>query len=254
VSKKAAALFPGIATAEGNLKNLDTLKDAFVGHTRLVIIFSDLTLDMELVKKTVSQYAYEAGVKQIVDISSITAGFPWKTTFIGDAHYRAERAISSIPNRGTCVTLRPGRFMSNMLNFDRVHPDNVIRDTQDPNESVGWVSPNDIAAVAAAVVTEDVEKHGDLVYELIGDSLTQTQRAEVLSRVLDKTITFQRIKTLDKYNNLIRFGFPHVAAFGLCSNPLTAPPDGIVSTAFPILIGREPETLEEYAIKNKHAL
>lgn len=254
---KVQSLFPSgeskINVVEGDLNNLDGIKDAFKGHTRLFLLVNALALNLEHIKKTVATYAYEAGVKQIVDISSVTAGYAWKTNVIGDTHARAERAMDTIPHRGKLVALRPGRFMSNMIMFDRIY-DGVIYDTYDPEEYLGWISPNDIAAVAAAILTEEIEKHDDAVYELIGVRVTPNQRAEMLSRVLDKKITYQQVPALDRYNQLRKIGFAHLTAFEFSSKTATSPPDGRVTDGFHILIGRGPETLEEYSIKNKDLL
>lgn len=253
---KLNSLFPkgNIKVVEGDLHNLDSFKEAIKGHTRLFFVISDFTLSIEHVKKSIATYAYEAGVKQIVDISTMAAGYPWKSSFVGDTHLQAEKAVSAIPNRGRFVALRPGRFMSNILTFDIIHPDGVIRDMYEPNASLGWVSPNDIAAVAATVLTDDIEKHGDSVYELIGDTVTSNQRAEFLSRLLEKKITYQQIAPVDKYNQFIKAKFPHVLAYSLTCYPVAATADEVVTKNFPILIGREAETLEEFATKNKEFL
>jgi uncharacterized protein YbjT (DUF2867 family) len=251
---KVASLFPTVATVQGNLNNLDVMKEAVKGHTRVFMFASDFSLSVEYVKSTIAKHAYAAGVKQLVDISSITAGHPWHTSFTGDSHFNAEQIISQLPNRGTLVALRPGRFMSNMLTISRVGTDGVVRDTQDGDEHVGWISPDDIAAVAAAVLTEDVGKHGDAVYELVGDYLTQNERANVLSRALGRTVTYEQVGVVDKYNQLIKFGIPHGFAYKLACNRVPSPADGTITKGFPILIGRGPETLEEYAIKNKDLL
>ncbi|KAG1345678.1 hypothetical protein G6F62_004077 [Rhizopus arrhizus] len=79
----------------------------------------------------IASWAWEANFKQVVDISSILY---------------AEKALFELSDRGSLVTLRPGRFMT-MLAFD--HP-------------------------KAVIFGEDIKKHDDLVYELNEDVVNPT--------------------------------------------------------------------------------
>lgn len=250
---KVASMFPtgDISVVEGDLQNLDPLKDAVKGHTRLFFLVADFALSMVDIKRTIATYAYEAGVKQIVDLSSLSAGFAARTNSIGEKHLDAERAVASIPNRGAYVTLRPGRFMSNMTTFDRILPNNTIVGTEHPDEPLVWISPNDIGAVAAAVLTDDIAKHGDAVYELLGARSTPSERVQALSRVLGKEVKYQQVTATEKYNQLIKSHLPHLLAYDLSVVPVLKVPEGNLTTNFPILIGREAETLEEYIVKAK---
>ncbi|CEG65258.1 hypothetical protein RMATCC62417_02074 [Rhizopus microsporus] len=149
-----------ISVVQGDYNDLAPIKEGLKGHTRLFLLIADLQ-NMVHLKKTIAAWAYEA----------------------------AEQAIYNLPNRGAFVALRPGRFMSNVLTFERIHEDAII-DKSDPDAREGWVSTNDIGAVAAVVLSEDVEKHGDSVYELISDVVTPAQRAEIFSRVLGRPINY----------------------------------------------------------------
>jgi hypothetical protein len=50
--------------------------------------------------------AYEAGVHQILDISSFIASRGLRVSYIAAIHYESERANSDIPNRCKYVALR----------------------------------------------------------------------------------------------------------------------------------------------------
>lgn len=89
-----------------------------------------------------------------------------------------------IPNRGHIVNLRPGSFMSNLLYTDRPLHSGKIFDTSDSNYPQGWISTNDIGAVVAVILCEDISKHGDAIYTLIGDVRTPAERAQILSCLL----------------------------------------------------------------------
>jgi uncharacterized protein YbjT (DUF2867 family) len=242
---------PFINVIHGDLADLTHLKEGLSGHTRLFLLYSGLE-DFVEKKVAIAKLAYAAGIKQILDISSITAGESWRSGYVGAIHRDAEQGILDVPSRGTLVVLRPGRFMSNILTFERPSPDGLMYDTVDANETQGWISPNDIGAVAAAILSEDIKKHGDIVYELIGDVVTLDERSSIASRVLERPIRYQKVSTFSKYDQLMKTGmFPHGAAYNLAGNIPTLSPTTTISTGIPILIGREPETLEQYILSNK---
>ncbi|KAG0939821.1 hypothetical protein G6F31_015245 [Rhizopus arrhizus] len=217
--EKVNALFSGnelVKTLQGDYNDLSPLKEGLKGHTRLFLLISDFSKFSQL-KETIATYAYEAGVKQIVDISSLTVSFPWRSNFIGNNHRLGEEVILNIPNRGYLVALRPGRFMSNLMVFEVPH-DDVIASSTDADVPEGWISPNDIGDVAAVILTEDIEKHKDAVYELNGDSVTPAQRTDIFSRAVGRPFTFKKISAAEKYNMLINFGhMPHHMAFAIKS-------------------------------------
>ncbi|KAG1471289.1 hypothetical protein G6F56_002210 [Rhizopus delemar] len=242
-----------VQVVQGDYDDLAPLKEGLKGHTRLFLLIADL-LKMVDLKKKISSWAYEAGVKQIVDISSVWASMPWRSTSIGASHYYAEKAIYEIPNRGAFVTLRPGRFMSNLFFFDGPKGDYVV-DTLEENSTQGWISPNDIGAVAAVVLSEPVEKHADLVYELSGDLVTPAQRTQYLSRAIGREFTYKKISPKEKYDAIMSIDhFNHAFAYTLAASLSSFDiqhhhiSDGII-----ILLGREPETLEKFIFDNKAA-
>lgn len=132
--------------------------------------------------------------------------------FVDNSHFNAERPVSQILYHGKSVALRPGRSMSDMLTFSRVDPGGIIRDKQDPDDHV---SLHDNALVATAVLTNDNSKHGDFVYELVGVSLDRNTRAEILSTVSGKTITYLNgdYVVMDKYDQFIKLGIPDSLAW-----------------------------------------
>ncbi|CAO0794534.1 unnamed protein product [Mucor circinelloides] len=243
-----------IHVIQGDLADLTSLKEGLSGHTRLFLLYSNFE-DFVEKKVAIAKLAYAAGIKQILDISAINASESWGSGRIGVLHRDTEQGILNIPQRGTLVALRPGRFMSNFLTFERPSSDGVIQDTANGNQSQGWISPNDIAAVAAAVLTDDVQKHGDIAYELIGDVVTPNELTSIASRVLNRPISYQEVSASTKYDHLMTTGrFPHAGAYHIATSIPTMPPITTISTGIPILIGREPETLEQFISLNKASL
>lgn len=256
---KVASLFSvandeaAFKVVQGDFQELASLKNALPGHTRLLVIVADL-INMIEIKKAIALAAYAAGVKQIVDISSLSATAPWRSTYLGNLHQASEKAIvaAATAHDAHVVTLRPTRFLSNLLVYDRPGPTAFV-DSADPEAPQGWISPNDIGALAAVVLSEDIQKHGNGVYEMIGDVITANQRAEILSRVLGRPIAYQRLSALDRYNGLQKhlpfLPFQILYDWAIMQDRFPELSRGLV-----ILLGREPETFEAYLQANKKVI
>ncbi|KAF1802559.1 hypothetical protein V8B55DRAFT_1481020 [Mucor lusitanicus] len=250
--EKVASLFSSdlVSVVKGDYSDLSPIKEGIKGHTRLLLLVADFG-DFINVKKTVATYAYEAGVQQVVDISSFSVNMGWRTSVIGSHHYHGEKAVFDIPNRGYFVALRPGRFMSNHFGMARPIADKGLYDTSEPSRAQGWISPNDIGAVAAVVLREDVKKHSDAVYNLTGDVVTGAERAIIFSRITGHEIKYIQVPAVQKYNKIMESGhFPHLFAIDLVDN-LDSNDDDKITPCIEILLGRKPETLEEYLSANK---
>ncbi|KAG1050194.1 hypothetical protein G6F43_007513 [Rhizopus delemar] len=242
-----------VKVVQGDYEDLSPLKEGLRGHTRLFLLIADLKKMVEY-KKQIALWAYEAGVQQVVDISSAWVSFPWRSTPIGTLHYYSEKAIFDLPNRGSYVTLRPGRFMSNLMLFDGPQGDRVL-DVLEADAIQGWISPNDIGAVAAVVLSEEVEKHHDAVYELSGDLATPAQRTDYLSRAVGRPLTYQKITAAEKYDRIMSTGyFKHTFAYCLAASATTVDMQHLhITDGIEILLRRKPETLEQYILANKDA-
>jgi uncharacterized protein YbjT (DUF2867 family) len=256
--EKASAMFSQhnsdlVQIIKGDFVDLSPIQEGIKGHTRLFLLVGDFSSFVKT-KHTIAKYAYEAGVKQIVDISSFTVNMGWRTSVIGSNHYLGEKAIFDIPNRGHFVALRPGRFMSNMFNMTRPLADGAVYDQADADHPHGWISPNDIGAVAAVVLSEDFEKHCDAVYNLTGDVSTSAQRVQALSRILGREVAYRQVSPAQKYAKIMESGhFPHLFALDLCDN-LELEDNAKVTPCIEILLGRKPETMEEYLAANKSSI
>ncbi|KAG1179364.1 hypothetical protein G6F70_001132 [Rhizopus microsporus] len=220
---------------QGDYKDIIPLKEGLKGHTRLFLLIADV-YNMIPLKKTIAAWVYDAAS-------------------IGVKHYESEQAIYHLPNCGAFVALRPDRFMSNIFLYDGLQSSNdIIFDTVDADKLQGRVSPNDIGAVATVALSEDIEKHGDLVYEHISDVATSTQRAAYLSRILVREIKYKQINSLEKYEifmNIAHFNHPfaYCLSTALVSYDVRNP---TITDVIHVLLRRKPETLEKYLEDNKH--
>ncbi|CAO3649656.1 unnamed protein product [Cunninghamella blakesleeana] len=261
---KVADLFPNhmnsdlLTIVQGDLSDLTSLKEALPGHTRLFLLVTDL-INLPDIKASIAKFAYEeAGIQQIIDISSGTVSYPWRVHSAGYKHYLGEKSILDLaeqqPKKRFFVALRPGRFTSNCLTHDRPTENGLIVDTVPFDKEQGWISPNDIGAIAAVILQDDISKHGNAVYELIGDTVTPKRRAELFTEILDNghTYTYQQITPLAKYQKLapLLTSFPFNLVYDFCTFREL---DTYVTPGISILLGRDPETLEQYIKKNKRA-
>lgn len=255
---KVASLFPtGDETAlnvvQGDVQDLATLKKALAGHTRLLLVVNNFE-NMVKIKTDVAQAAYAAGIKQIVDISSLSVTDAWRNSYISTIHRESEQAIldAAKAHDANAVTLRPTRFLSNLLHYDRPGPTAFV-DSADPDAPQGWISPNDIGALAAVILCEDTKKHRNSAYAMVGDVITARQRAEILTRVLGRPIAYQQQSVLERYNALCALlPFPLFPALYDLANLRDHYP--LLSRGLVILLGREPEKFEAYIQANKQAL
>ncbi|KAI8149099.1 hypothetical protein BJV82DRAFT_590629 [Fennellomyces sp. T-0311] len=201
----------------------------------------------------IAQKAYTSGVRKIVHCSSISAGFPWRTSLVGEVHRASEAGIMSIPNRGGYVTLRPAHFMSNHLGLEMetIKASNTIVDVVDPEAVQQWISTNDIDLPAANILQEPIEKHADSVYEMIGDIVSCTDRAKPVGHALGRKIIYVKAKPEELYNNMIKAGFPHALAYEFTTEA-TMPEK--ISPGLSVLLKRQPETLAQWLEANKAAL
>lgn len=250
---KASPSFSQLTIVQGDYNDLTSFRKSIAGHTRLVLLAADL-VGLGRIKHAYAEAAYAAGVKQVVDISSQSVSYPWRVGAIGRAHRDAEERILAIPNRGAFVALRPSGFMSNTLVFEgeTIKHMNTFFDTLAADETSELISPNDIGALAAIVAQDPVEKHGDAVYEMTSQLVTPTERARILSKALGREIKYQQVSPKDKYEALRnKAHMPHAMAYDLATftSLYTIP-----SLGLSILLGREPETYEEYIEANKAAL
>ncbi|KAK4513857.1 uncharacterized protein ATC70_005863 [Mucor velutinosus] len=251
---KVATMFPQanndlLKVVQGDFEDLSPIKEAVKGHTRLYLIASDMSTYAQ-VKKTIATYAYAAGVKQIVDISSSYIDHGWRTTAIGQMSYLAEAGMFDIPNRGYLVTLRPTRFMGNLLGQMSRHVNQGVFNNVPKDFEQGWASNNDIGALAAVILQEDIHKHKDAVYNMTSDVCTPAQFTAILSKIVGKDLPYHQITDVQMYNALIQaniFSHPVALEFIDYRNEKSAS----VTPCIEIMLGRTPETLVQFLNANK---
>ncbi|KAI9261558.1 hypothetical protein BDA99DRAFT_511742 [Phascolomyces articulosus] len=243
-----------LTVIQGDYIDLTPFHQAIQGHTRLFLLVPDME-DMGDIKITLGEKAYEAGVKQIVDVSVQTTA--WREYQALLPHQEAETAlfhsVHRKKNKGRLVSLRPSNFMSNLLFVsDTIQHKHSFMDAAGPDEYQEYISPLDIGQVAARVLMDPVEKHGDTGYELIGDVKTPQQRATLLSKLLGRTIRYEQVAPQVVYDMYLQLGLGHALSF--CAASYQAKNNlPTVSRGLSILLGRDPESVEEWYKRNKDA-
>ena len=247
---------PNVTLVQGDYSDFTPLEKSIAGHTRLFVLTSNQQA-MAQTKGDIAKIAYAAGVRQIVDVSSITVDIRL-STYLGQSHKSGEEAIRAAkkfsPNSSELgyVSLRPWRFYSNhiMIFKEAINVKNIIPGTATADTIQGWVSPNDIGALAAIILQEPIAKHGDAIYPMVSQLLSGKQRAEIFTKLLGRSITYQRSSIKEQYEilNTTFHGALHKAAYDLAQD---LEPDFHYSPGLSLVLGREPETLEEWVLKNK---
>ena len=132
----------------GNYSSVYIYTKAIQDHTRLFLLVADVVnkpASMSQIKETFGKIAYEQGVRQIVDLSSVSVSFYGKRGVIGYMHTTAEEKLWALadenPQERSLVPLRPGAFMTNhfMSDFHHVKHSNKLIDCGAPSSTIIWI-------------------------------------------------------------------------------------------------------------------
>jgi uncharacterized protein YbjT (DUF2867 family) len=110
----------------------------------------------------------------------------------------------------------------------------------------------DISDLAVVILTESVEKHDRMIYEMGSEALTNEQRAAIFSKVLGRPIKYEQQSLDDFYNHYIKFGMLHGAVYNLVSFFL----HNISNDTTPelsLVLGRPLRTFEDWLKENAQA-
>jgi NAD(P)H dehydrogenase (quinone) len=160
-----------------DLDQPETLPDALSGIDR-IFLSTGYTVAMVHQSKTIVDAAADAGVKFIVHLGVFGNG---RLTYAyGTWHEMVERYVEG---SGVAWThLHPHFFMDNLLAAAPVVDGKFYWFMG--NQPVGWIAPEDVAAVAAKVLSDGPEQHGGKQYWLSTEILNGTQSAAEISQGL----------------------------------------------------------------------
>ncbi len=212
-SQKDAEAFSNIENAEtvtADFNDANIVAAALKGIERTFLL-TNSSEQAEAQQKTFVEEAKRAGIKHIVKLSQWAADKNSSVRFLR-YHAAVERKIK---DSGIAYTfLRPNLFMQGLLGFkDTIISQNkffaAIGDAK-----ISAVDVRDIAAVAAAALTET--GHAGKIYNLTGpEALTHKEMAEKLSAALNRKIEFVNVSPQAMREALKAAGFPEWQLEGL---------------------------------------
>ena len=176
--------------------------------------------------------ALQAGVERIVKLSVRSVGHGG-TDPITTWHRAGEEAIRDSGIGWTF--LRPTALMSNALNWAPMIATDQVVHAPFAAGRAAVVDPADIAAVAAASLTQDGHNHR--VYELTGpEPLSPTDQVAILSHVLDRDLRYAETDPADTLAQMVSYGMPEELAHAIIEmfrstlKPYNSEPTGDITT------------------------
>ena len=175
----------GVEWVEADLADRGGLAGVLEGCDRVFLLTGN-TVDMVRLQSNAIRAAGQAGVERVVKLSALGAT-DHSRSVIGLWHYNVERKLKDSGLGWTL--LRPHHFMQNLLDpvtFDR--EEGVIYSASGEG-AIPFIDTRDIAAVAAAVLTEDA--HLEETYTLTGpEAVSYREATAIVSDVLGRALEY----------------------------------------------------------------
>ncbi|MER6566064.1 NAD(P)H-binding protein [Streptomyces sp. NPDC001093] len=229
---------PGVRAVAADLGEPQSLTPALEGAKALFLLVAGED------PAGILRRAAAAGVGKVVLLSSQGAGTR-PDTYAHAARFEAAVAESGLP----FTVLRPGGLASNALAW--AEPVRRYRIAAAPFADVAlpFVDPDDVAAVAAAVLRED--GHDGVTYTLTGpEPTTPRQRAAAIAAALGEPVTFVEQSREDAHAQMVRFMPPAVAEGTLAVLGSPTPEEQAVGADVARLLGRPAAPFSAWAARN----
>ena len=204
------AALPGIELVSGDLGDPDSLTAALKGIKRAFLL-TNSSEQAETLQLGFVDAARQAGVQHIVKLSQLAASINSPVRFLR-YHAAVEQHIRA---SGIAYTfLRPNLFMQGLLGFSSTIAAKGMFFASIGEARVSLVDIRDIAALAAAALTE--QEHEGKIYNITGpEALTHAEIAAQFSAVLGREIRFINVSPEEMRQAVIGVGFPLWQADGL---------------------------------------
>ncbi|MFA4869766.1 MAG: NAD(P)H-binding protein [Pedobacter sp.] len=206
----------GATAAIGSVEDVAFLTKAFSGKDAIYTMVppnfgaSDIRGFISNVGKKYAEAIEAAGVKQVVNLSSIGADLDGGTGPIAGLH-DVEQIYSKI--EGVAVkNLRPAYFYVNFLgNVDMVKHAGILGSNYGADTPLVLVHPNDIAAVAAEELQQTFT--GKSIRYIVSDESTGRNVASVLGAAIDKPeLPWVEFSDEDALQGMMQAGLPEPMA------------------------------------------
>jgi uncharacterized protein YbjT (DUF2867 family) len=209
-------------------------------------------LDIDAHDQRVVAAAQQAGLERIVKLSVLSVGHG-ATDPITAMHRAGEASIRDLGVEWTF--LRPTAYMSNALNWAPMITTEKVVYSPFAAGRAALVDPADIAAVAAACLTQD--GHNDRVYELTGpEPLGPSEQVAILSQVLGVDLSYAEADPAATLAQWTSYGMPNDLAdaimlqFHSTLEPFNSELTGDIST----VTGRPPRSFTEWSEAHRSEL
>lgn len=201
---------PHVQTVSGDLADPASFQDALQG-IETAFLLTNSSEQAESLQISFVETAHRAGVRHIVKLSQFAASESSPVRFLR-YHASVENRIRELGF--TYTFLRPNLYMQGLLSFKDYIKDKGHFFACIGNARVSLVDVRDIAAVAAACLTQT--GHENKIYDITGpDPLSHHEMAGILSRVLNKPVQFIEVSPGQMKAGLDAAGFPSWQADGL---------------------------------------
>ena len=241
-AEKAAALATkGVDVLKGDLEDPASIDAAMQGVSRVVLV-SPPVVQQEL---NVIDSAVRAGVEHVVKITAkASADSP-----IARRRNQAEIESALIASGIGYTLLRNNAYMQNFLMMAPGIAKTDSFSTATGDGRIGHIDARDVAAVAAGIAASPSAHIRKTYWPTGPEVLSGAEVAAVLSRVLDRTITFHPITLEEQKQAMIDVGLPEAVADDnaravalMADGDCDYLTDDVLS-----ILGRAPRSFEQFA-------
>ncbi|RPF35161.1 NAD(P)H-binding protein [Streptomyces sp. TLI_185] len=194
-----------------------------------------------------AEAAARAGVRRLVKLSVLDAGAG--SDVIARWHAEAEAAVTDPSRAWAWTLLRPGRFMSNALQWAgqlRAGDEVAVPFADRPAASI---DPADLAEVAALALTPaSTDEHAGKAYELSGpQSLTPRQELAILGETLGRDLHVRPVPDEAARAGMTEYGFPPEVVDAIMQRTLESDRGAEVLPTVEKVLGRPARTFAKWA-------
>ena len=173
-------------TVCGDLRKKDFLKEVMRGIDTVVYVPVLLDYDEDLIANQVTDAAFEAGVKQFIQMSVCHPGLSTLLQHTKKLHAEEHLKLLGFKNYWNFTILQPLHYMQN-VSVSSILETGIYPNFKPLDHKLGYVDAYDVAE-AAAIVAGAGEKHKYATYELCGsDMLSINEIAEMVARQSGRT-------------------------------------------------------------------
>lgn len=190
-NKAAQIAAMGAVAAIGSVRDTTFLTAAFKGADAVYTMVPPLATsedyyeDVAAIAANYHQALADAGVKYVVNLSSIGAHVPVGNG-LSSAFYRVENTLNQLPDTNI-VHLRAGMFYTNFYGYLKMIEQQMVGNNFPGDARLGLVHPHDIADVATTLLS-DLTFTGKSFRYMTSDEKTGNEIAAIFGRLTEQPI------------------------------------------------------------------